>query len=59
MTAAARAAFNGPYFESKVDPDGLLPESERLRRAEFARRAHFVEMARRSALKRSRKTVAP
>lgn len=32
-TAKARAAFNQRFFD-QVDPDGLLPETERQRRAE-------------------------
>ncbi len=33
-TTAARKAFLGK-FDVEVDPDGVLPENERLRRAEF------------------------
>ena len=31
-------------FEKQVDPDGTLPEAECLRRAEAARKAHFIKM---------------
>jgi hypothetical protein len=36
-------------FEREVDPEGALPEPERLRRADRARRAHMLSLARRSA----------
>lgn len=39
ITAAARAAFRSK-FEREVDPEGVLPETERLRRAEMLRRAY-------------------
>ena len=41
-------------FEDKVDPDGVLPPNERLRRAEAARRAHMVSLAFKSSRARSR-----
>ena len=44
-------------FERQVDPDGILPAPERARRAEYAKRAHFTEMAYRSA--RARRTGSP
>lgn len=47
-TAPARAAFLS-RFEKQVDPDGGLPEPERLRRAEAARRAYFLRLAEKSA----------
>ncbi len=43
-TAPARAAFND-RFEREVDPDGVLPEPERKRRAEHARKAYFTRLA--------------
>jgi hypothetical protein len=43
-TAAGRAAFDR-RFELQVDPDGVLPEEERLRRAEAARRAFYTRLA--------------
>ncbi len=52
-TAKARASFLAK-FEREVDPDGVLPEAERLRRAEAAKRAHFARMALKSARKRGR-----
>jgi hypothetical protein len=53
-TRAARAAFLA-RFERVVDPDGVLTEAERLRRAESARKAHFARLAWKSA--RARKIV--
>lgn len=47
-TAPAREAFLD-RFERQVDPDGLLPEAERLRRAEHARKAYFTSLAYKSA----------
>ena len=32
-------------FERQVDPDGLLPEKERLERAESAKRAYFASLS--------------
>ncbi len=52
-TAKARSTFLAK-FEQEVDPDGVLPESERLRRAEAAKKAHFARLALRSARKRGR-----
>jgi hypothetical protein len=48
VTKAARAAFVSK-FEREVDPDGVLPIGERLRRAEMARKAHYTRMALKSA----------
>ena len=53
-TRSARQAFLS-RFEREVDPDGLLPEPERQRRAESARRAHFARLALASARKRAKK----
>ncbi len=47
-TAPARAAFLAK-FEAEVDPDGILPEVERKRRAEHARKAYFARLALASA----------
>jgi len=52
-TAAARQAF-GRRFLDLVDPERSLPEPERLRRAEAARKAYFIQLAYRSALARRR-----
>lgn len=52
-TQPARAAFTR-RFEAEVDPDRRLPEEERRRRAEAARRAYFTRLALRSAQARRR-----
>jgi hypothetical protein len=52
-TKKARAAF-ATRFEREVDPDGVLPSSERARRAEAARRAYFTQLQLRSARARRR-----
>lgn len=54
-TAAARRAFSQRFFDI-VDPDRVLPEPERLRRAEAARKAHFAQLAYLSARARRRAT---
>ncbi len=53
-TAKARATFLD-QFERQVDPDGVLPEAERLRRAEAARKAYFTRLAYKSAKARKLK----
>jgi hypothetical protein len=57
LTAPARAAFLS-RFEKEVDPDGVLDAAERGRRADCAKRAHFVRLALLSA-KARRKDCAP
>lgn len=47
-TQAARDAFLRRFLD-EVDPDRELPEAERQRRAEAARRAYFTRLAYRSA----------
>jgi len=47
-TAKARATFLS-RFEREVDPDSVLPEAERARRAEYAKKAHFARLALASA----------
>ena len=51
-TEPARRAFL-ERFEMQVDPDGTLPEAERLRRADQAKKAYFANLAYRSARARS------
>ena len=53
-TGPARLAFLA-RFEREVDPGGVLPESERQKRAECARRAYFARLGLKSAKKRQRK----
>ena len=48
LTANARAAF-ADRFARQVDPDGVLSEAERQRRAECARKAYFTDLAAKSA----------
>lgn len=50
-TEPARKAFLA-RFEHQVDPDGKLPEAERMRRAEHARKAYFTRLALKSAIAR-------
>jgi hypothetical protein len=54
-TVAARRGLE-LRFEREVDPDGVLPQEERSRRADSARRAHYSRMALASArARRSRR----
>lgn len=53
-TAPARRAF-WKKFEDEVDPERKLSESERLRRADAARRLYFQRLALKSAQARQRK----
>ena len=48
MSQPARDAFMG-RFEDEVDPDRVLPEAERRRRVEHAKRLYFTRLAFRSA----------
>lgn len=50
-TAAARQAFYQRFIR-QADPDGLLPEAERLRRAEQLFQAHMARLALQSARSR-------
>lgn len=54
-TAPARKAAMD-RFEKSVDPDGLLDPEERARRATSARKAHFTQLAYRSARARRART---
>jgi hypothetical protein len=57
-TQAARRAFDQRFLD-QVDPERRLPDRERRRRAEAARRAYFTRLAFLSARKRrSRRLVA-
>ena len=49
--AHARQAFLDSFLDD-VDPDRVLPEAERIRRAEAARKAHYVRLAYKSARSR-------
>ena len=50
-TRPARDAFIN-RFEKEVDPDGTLPPEERRQRAEHAKRAYMLQLAKRSAAAR-------
>jgi len=54
ITAAARAKFLARFVD-EVDPDRVLPEVERLRRAEHARSAYFTRLALQSAKARRKR----
>lgn len=56
-TAAARQAFRDRFLH-EVDPDLTLPEPERRRRAEAARKLHYARLALRSARVRSARSRA-
>jgi hypothetical protein len=57
-TAPARAAAL-ERFEREVDPEGLLTQAERAKRAEHARKAYFKRLALKSAqARRNRKCGA-
>jgi hypothetical protein len=53
ISQAGRDAFLA-RFEREVDPEGVLPESERQRRATHARKAYFTKLAFKSAKARRR-----
>jgi hypothetical protein len=53
LTAKARAKFLRRFLD-EVDPGRELPEGERLRRAEHARKAYFTRLAMASARARRR-----
>ena len=53
-TKKARVAF-AARFDRQVDPDGVLPPAERVRRADAARRAYFTELQLRSSRSRRRR----
>ena len=44
-------------FEREVDPDGTLPSDERRRRAEHAKRAYMLRLAKRAAVARQRRNM--
>lgn len=53
LTAPARKAAHDRFL-IQVDPDGTLPEAERIRRASHARKAYFTALALKSAQARRR-----
>jgi hypothetical protein len=54
LTKNARAKFLDRFLD-QVDPDRILPEAERLRRAEHAKSAHCTRLALASAKARAKK----
>lgn len=56
-TAPARAAYQR-RFEREADPDGTLPDAERLRRAKALQSAYMARLALRSSRARTRATAA-
>ena len=56
-TKPARDGFMA-RFEREVDPDGVLPTDERLRRADAARKAHMTRLAYRSSVARGKRKNA-
>jgi len=57
-TGPARAKFLA-RFEAEVDPNRLLPEAERSKRAEQARKLYFTRLALKSAETRRKNKAAP
>lgn len=57
VTQKARDTFRAS-FEDIVDPDRILPDAERKRRAIAARRAHYIALSLKSAMVRSGKKNA-
>jgi hypothetical protein len=57
-TRPARETFV-KRFEKEVDPDGTLPPEERRRRAEHAKRAYMLQLAKRSAVARRARWPTP
>lgn len=55
-TQAARDGFAQKWLHA-ADPEGVLPERERIARAERLRRAHFIALARKSAEARRARTL--
>jgi len=55
LTANARAAFLGRFLD-EVDKDRVLPEGERNRRAEHAKKAYFTKLAMQSSQARSNRS---
>jgi hypothetical protein len=57
LTASARTAFLA-RFEAAVDPEGVLPEDERKRRAEHALKEHMARLSYASARVRRQRASA-
>ena len=57
ITRAARAAYLAKWA-NEVDPEGVLPEDERDRRAESALKSHMAKLALKSAQARKARKAA-
>lgn len=55
--AKARAAFDQRFLD-EVDPDRLLPDEERVRRAKYARRLFYARLSAAGVAARRRKAAA-
>lgn len=58
FTEKARKSFMA-RFDDEVDPDRILPEAERYKRAEYAKKAFYARLALKSAQARSKKVRKP
>jgi hypothetical protein len=56
-TAPGRAAFFQQFLD-KVDPDGVLPEGERIERAKALRAAYYADLLLKALASRRRKREA-
>ncbi len=56
-SAPGRAAA-AARFERLVDPEGVLPEPERRKRAESLKKAHYLGLAKKSATARARASMS-
>ncbi len=56
-TGPARAAFFVQFLR-QVDPDGVLPERERIKRAKALRKAYYAQLLLKSLASRRRKREA-
>jgi hypothetical protein len=56
-TAPGRAAFFAQFLK-KVDPDGVLPEAERIKRAKALRAAYYAELLQKALASHRRKRDA-
>lgn len=54
QTSNARRAFMA-RFDDEVDPERVLPEAERYRRAEAARKVYFARLALKASQTRAKK----
>lgn len=53
-TAPGRAAFFQQFLD-KVDPESILPEGERIKRAKALRKAYYADLLRKALAARRRK----